>query len=163
MGGMHILNEADQRYTIREQTLAEGMVSELGIERAIRIDSGIFTCSAVNAYGHDEMAIQLVVQEIPEPPNNVKVTEQLSKSIGLSWSQPYSGNSPITGYIIQYKLGSDPWPTLPPKITVPGSQSSMTLQGLRPAQVYHIQILAENRLGVSEPSQSIQVSTLEEG
>lgn len=105
MDGQHISNEGDQRYTIREQGLAEGMVSELGIERTIRQDSGIFSCYATNAYGHDEMNIQLTIQEIPESPKNVRVTEQLSRSIGLSWSQPYNGNSPISNYIIQYKLG----------------------------------------------------------
>lgn len=37
MGGQRMTKEAgDPRYNIREQTLAEGMVSELGIERTIR-------------------------------------------------------------------------------------------------------------------------------
>lgn len=82
------------------------MVSELGIERSIRQDTGIFICTASNAYGNDEMNIQLIVQEIAEPPRNVRVMDQLSRSIGVSWNQPYAGNSPITSYIVQYKLGS---------------------------------------------------------
>lgn len=105
MGGQHIIIDGDQRYSIRGQTLADGMVSELGIERTIRQDTGVFTCSASNAYGHDDMNIQLIVQEIPEPPRNVRVLEQLSRSIGLSWTQPYAGNSPINNYIVQYKPG----------------------------------------------------------
>lgn len=48
-------------------------------------------------------------------------------------------------------------------MTVPGSQTTTTLQNLHPAQVYHLRILAENRLGISEPSQTVQVNTLEEG
>nr|XP_022920801.1 Down syndrome cell adhesion molecule-like protein Dscam2 isoform X2 [Onthophagus taurus] len=162
MGKQSIAGDGDQRYTIREQALAEGMVSELGIERTIRQDSGIFTCSATNAYGHDQMAIHLVIQEIPEPPRNVRVVEQFSKSIGLSWTSGYAGNSPINNYIVQYKLGSDSWPNQPLKITVPGPQTSTTLHNLRPSQVYHIRVLSENRLGLSEPSQIVQVSTLEE-
>lgn len=106
MAGQHISNGVDQRYSIREQQLLEGMVSELGIERTIRQDTGIFTCSATNAYGNDDMNIQLIVQEIPEPPRNVRVMDQLSRSIGISWTQPYSGNGPITNYIVQYKPGS---------------------------------------------------------
>ncbi|XP_049817554.1 Down syndrome cell adhesion molecule-like protein Dscam2 [Aethina tumida] len=162
LGGQHISNDGDQRYSIREQTLAEGMVSELGIERTIRQDTGIFSCSATNAYGSDEMNIQLIVQEIPEPPRNVRVMDQQSRSIGISWTYPYAGNSPITNYIVQYKPGADAWPNQPLKITVPGSQTTTTLQNLRPAQVYHLRILAENRLGLSEPSQTVQVNTLEE-
>lgn len=95
-----------RRYSIREQTLAEGMVSELSIERSMRHDTGIFICSATNAYGSAVMNIQLIVQEIPEPPKNVRVMDQLSRSIGVSWTQPYAGNSPITGYIVQYKPGA---------------------------------------------------------
>lgn len=48
-------------------------------------------------------------------------------------------------------------------MTVPGSQIAATVSNLRPAQVYYVRILAENRLGVSEPSEIVQVSTLEEG
>ncbi|XP_063908088.1 cell adhesion molecule Dscam1 isoform X3 [Zophobas morio] len=161
-GGQHISKEGDQRYSVRGQHLAEGMVSELSIERTIRQDTGIFTCTATNAYGSDEMNIQLIVQEIPEPPRNVRVMDQLSRSIGISWTQPYAGNSPITNYIVQYKPGSDAWPNQPAKVTVPGSQVTTTLQNLRPSQVYHLRILAENRLGLSDPSQIVQVSTLEE-
>lgn len=57
----------------------------------------------------------------------------------------------------------DEWPAQPSKIAVPGSQTTATIQNLRPAQVYYIRILAENRLGLSEPSEVVQVSTLEEG
>ncbi|XP_031340632.1 Down syndrome cell adhesion molecule-like protein Dscam2 isoform X2 [Photinus pyralis] len=160
--GQHISSDGDQRYSIRQQGLAEGMVSELGIDRTIRQDSGVFSCYATNAYGHDEMSIHLIIQEIPESPKNVRVTEQLPRSIGLSWIKPYNGNSPISNYIIQYKLGVDMWPNQPSKQIVPGSHESATLPNLHPAQVYHIRILAENRLGLSEPSQTIQVSTLEE-
>ncbi|XP_068893052.1 cell adhesion molecule Dscam1 isoform X4 [Tenebrio molitor] len=162
MGGQHISSDGDQRYSIRSQQLAEGMVSELSIERTIRQDTGIFTCSASNSYGSDDMNIQLIVQEIPEPPRNVRVMDQLSRSIGISWTQPYAGNSPITSYIVQYKPGSEAWPNQPAKVTVPGSQTTTTLHNLRPAQVYHLRILAENRLGLSDPSQMVQVSTLEE-
>lgn len=88
------------------QILLEGMVSELSIERTIRQDTTTFTCGATNAYGQDEMHIQLIVQEIPEAPRNVRVIEQLSRSIGLSWTLGFAGNSPINSYIVQYKLGT---------------------------------------------------------
>ncbi|XP_030749790.1 Down syndrome cell adhesion molecule-like protein Dscam2 isoform X2 [Sitophilus oryzae] len=162
VGGQHIIKDDDQRYSVREQTLVDGMVSELGIEHTIRQDTGIFTCSASNLYGSDDMNIQLIVQEIPEPPRNVRVIDQQSRSIGISWTYPYAGNSPITNYVVQYKLGAEAWPNQPAKVTVTGSQTTANLSNLRPAQVYHLRILAENRLGLSEPSQTVQVSTLEE-
>ncbi|XP_066249435.1 cell adhesion molecule Dscam1 isoform X2 [Euwallacea similis] len=162
VGGQHISKDGDGRYSIREQSLADGMVSELGIERTIRQDTGIFICSASNAYGSDDMNIQLIVQEIPEAPRNVRVVDQQSRSIGITWTYPYAGNSPITNYIVQYKPGAEVWPNQPSKVTAPGAQTSATISNLRPAQVYHLRVLAENRLGLSEPSQTVQVNTLEE-
>lgn len=105
IGNQYILNDNDQRFSIREQPFAEGMVSELGIQRTMRQDTGIFSCSATNAYGSDEMQIQLIVQEVPEPPKNMRVMDQLSRSIGISWTQPYAGNSQISHYIVQYRHG----------------------------------------------------------
>lgn len=50
------------RYSVREQLLDEGTVSELGIRQAHRHDTGVFTCHASNAYGQDEMSVQLIIQ-----------------------------------------------------------------------------------------------------
>lgn len=58
---------------------------------------------------------------------------------------------------------SDPWPTTPQKVIVPGSVTSATVQNLQPATSYHLRIIAENRLGQSEASQLVQVTTTEEG
>lgn len=58
---------------------------------------------------------------------------------------------------------AEPWPTTPQKVIVPGSVTSASVQNLQPATSYHLRIIAENRLGQSEPSQLIQVTTTEEG
>ncbi|PSN42210.1 hypothetical protein C0J52_11247 [Blattella germanica] len=107
VGGKRIGEDIDQRYSVREQVLDDGMVSELGISHTYRHDTGVLTCYASNAYGQDEMVIQLIVQEVPEMPKNIRVNDQQSRSLQLSWTQPYAGNSPITNYIIQYKLVSE--------------------------------------------------------
>ncbi|XP_059483764.1 cell adhesion molecule Dscam2 [Neocloeon triangulifer] len=153
---------ADARYTTREQLLDEGMVSELGISHTYRHDTGVFSCHASNSYGQDEMSIQLIVQEVPEAPKNIRVSDQQSRSLQLSWSQPYAGNSPLTGYLVQYKLVSDTWTSQPLKLAVPASQTTATVQNLSPATSYHFRILAENRLGLGEPGEVIQVTTQEE-
>lgn len=94
------------KYTIREQPLLNSVVSELGVADTTRRDTGVFSCLAANAYGKDSMDIQLIVQETPEPPKNIRVTDQQARTIGLNWSQTYTGNSQINHYIVQYKLGS---------------------------------------------------------
>ncbi|XP_069361354.1 cell adhesion molecule Dscam1 isoform X3 [Maniola hyperantus] len=157
-----IAHHLDQRYTIREQVLDDGLVSELSILQTYRQDTGALTCRASNAYGQDEMLIHLVVQEVPEMPKNIRIIDQQSRSIQISWTQPYAGNSPIINYIVQYKEAPEPWPTTPQKVIVPGSVTSASVQNLQPATSYHLRIIAENRLGQSEPSQLVQVTTTEE-
>ncbi|CAG9123879.1 unnamed protein product [Plutella xylostella] len=157
-----IAHHLDQRYTIREQVLDDGIVSELSILQTYRQDTGALTCRAANAYGQDEMLIHLVVQEVPEMPKNIRIIDQQSRTIQISWTQPYAGNSPIINYIVQFKEASEPWPTTPQKVIVPGSVTSASVQNLQPATSYHLRIIAENRLGQSEPSQLVQVTTTEE-
>lgn len=50
--------------------------------------------------------IFFIFLEVPEMPKNIRVNDQQSRSLQISWTQPYAGNSPITSYIIQYKLVS---------------------------------------------------------
>jgi hypothetical protein len=58
---------------------------------------------------------------------------------------------------------TDVWQAQPSKLTVPGTQTTATIQNLNPASSYHLRIMAENRLGLSDPSEVIQVTTQEEG
>ncbi|XP_014256768.1 Down syndrome cell adhesion molecule-like protein Dscam2 [Cimex lectularius] len=162
VGPQKVGEDFDPRYSVREQLLDEGMVSELGISHVFRHDTGVLSCYATNSYGHDEMTIHLVVQEPPELPKNIRVVDQQSRTLQLSWTQPYAGNSPVTSYIIQYKLISEPWEAQPSKIVVPGTQTMATVTNLHPATSYHLRILAENKLGFSDPSEVIQVTTQEE-
>lgn len=49
------------RYTIREQVLDDGMVSELGISHTFRHDTGVYICQATNSFGQVRFIHQLVV------------------------------------------------------------------------------------------------------
>ena len=51
----------------------------------------------------DELSIQLIVQEVPEQPKNLRINSQQSRSLQLTWSQPFAGNSPIEECHIYYK------------------------------------------------------------
>lgn len=42
-------------------------------------------------------------EEPPEPPANFLVTEATSRSVRLQWRRPYDGNSPVLGYVVQYR------------------------------------------------------------
>lgn len=105
--------------------------------------------------------MHLIVQEVPEQPKSLNINSKQSRSIQLTWSQPFAGNSPIEEYNIQYKPIIDTWQTAE-RITVSGTQSVINIDNLHPATAYHIRIAAENKLGSSEYSEVVQVTTLEE-
>lgn len=157
----YIDESIDARYSIREQTLDDGMVSELGISHTYRQDSGIYLCAASNQFGQDELMIQLIVQEVSEPPKNLRINSQHSRSIQISWNVPFSGNSAIEEYIIQHKPITENWQSAQ-KVVVAGTEIQATIGNLHPAKAYHVRITAENKFGSSDFSEIIQVTTLEE-
>lgn len=87
--------KGDVRYTIREETLPNGVLSDLSIKRTERSDSALFTCVATNSFGSDDTSINMIVQEVPEVPYGLKVLDKSGRSVQLSWVAPYDGNSPI--------------------------------------------------------------------
>lgn len=105
--------------------------------------------------------MHLIVQEVPEQPKNLRINLQQSRSLQLTWSQPFAGNSPIEEYVIQYKPISSLWQSAE-KISVTGAQSLININNLHPATSYHTRIAAVNKLGTSEFSEMVQVTTLEE-
>lgn len=107
------------------------------------------------------MSMHLIVQEVPEQPKSLRINSQQSRSLQLTWTQPFAGNSPIEEYNIQYKSIADTWQTAE-RISVTGSQSVININNLHPATTYHIRIAAENKLGISDFSEMVQVTTLEE-
>lgn len=81
----------------------------------------------------------------------------------LSWAAPYDGNSPIKRYTIEYKISKGSWETDMDKVLVPGSQQNVAgVYNLRPATTYHLRIVAENEIGMSDPSDTVTIITAEE-
>ncbi|UYV61599.1 Dscam [Cordylochernes scorpioides] len=78
------------------------------IRQSHRRDSALYTCVASNSYGQDDTNIQLIIQEPPDSPADLKVTEVTSRQVKLIWTAPFTGNSPITSYVIQYKEETAP-------------------------------------------------------
>ncbi|XP_035731516.1 Down syndrome cell adhesion molecule-like protein Dscam2 isoform X43 [Vespa mandarinia] len=155
--------KSDSRYTIREEILANGVLSDLSIKRTERSDSALFTCVATNAFGSDDTSINMIVQEVPEVPYGLKVLDKSGRSVQLSWAAPYDGNSPIKRYVIEYKISKGSWETDIDRVLVPGSQQNVAgVFNLRPATTYHLRIVAENEIGTSDPSDTVTIITAEE-
>ncbi|XP_029175734.1 Down syndrome cell adhesion molecule-like protein Dscam2 isoform X20 [Nylanderia fulva] len=163
MNNKRLDTKSDPRYTIREEILANGVLSDLSIKRTERSDSALFTCVATNAFGSDDTSINMIVQEVPEVPYGLKVLDKSGRSVQLSWAAPYDGNSPIKRYVIEYKISKGSWDTDIDRVLVPGSQQNVAgVFNLRPATTYHLRIVAENEIGTSDPSDMVTIITAEE-
>ncbi|XP_071041968.1 cell adhesion molecule Dscam1 isoform X3 [Parasteatoda tepidariorum] len=160
------------RYRLTETVFSNGSLSELLIDLVDRGDSALFTCLATNSYGKDETNIQLIIQEKPDIPQELKITRTASRSVDISWSPPYSGNSRLLKYILTYeeateeKEGSLKSGNLlggnPKRVTIPPSEITWTINGLTPDTRYFILISAVNALGESESSNPVTAVTEEE-
>ena len=53
---------SDNRYVISESITDQGLTSQIKVESADRRDSSLYTCSCSNAYGSDEINLQVIVQ-----------------------------------------------------------------------------------------------------
>lgn len=176
----------DKRYTIKQDVISsQKVISYLQIVSVQREDSTIYTCLARNNFGADNTSVQLIVQEVPDPPQSVELVEATSRSAQLQWKSPYSGNSALTKFVIHYRLvncsalmmyASD----LRIKSTDSGSSSSsgiywkevstqsgnelrFLLKGLTPNCYYEVKMSSENSIGRSEHSSAVvTVKTAEE-
>ncbi|XP_024944983.1 Down syndrome cell adhesion molecule-like protein Dscam2 isoform X2 [Cephus cinctus] len=179
------------RLSISQVKSENGLKSQLSIGRSDRQDSGVYRCTADNAFGRSEHLVYLAVQERPDAPTSLEVIEIGSRSIRLSWRRAFDGNSPIRNYVIQYRsLGhtlSDDWdPTKTHNVTyTPGTfnddhninptqnelshfdansdeQEIAMIGGLHPAVPYTFRVFAINSIDASPPTDAVVAKTQEE-
>ncbi|CAH0555675.1 unnamed protein product [Brassicogethes aeneus] len=162
INGKRLEPKGDNRYTIREEILPNGVLSDLSIKRTERSDSALFSCVATNAFGSDDTNINMIIQEVPEVPYGLKVLDKSGKTVQLSWVSPYDGNSPIKIFNIEYKQSKASWDSNTDSVLVPGDLTEAGINTLRPATTYHIRIVAENEIGKSDPSDTVTIITAEE-
>ncbi|XP_035788159.1 Down syndrome cell adhesion molecule-like protein Dscam2 isoform X17 [Anopheles albimanus] len=162
MNNIRLDPKSDNRYTIREEILPNGVTSSLSIKRTERSDSALFTCMATNAFGSDDTSINMIIQEPPEMPYALKVLDKSGRTVQLSWAKPYDGNSPLKRYIIEFKRSRGSWENDIDRVIVPGDTNEAQVQKLSPATTYNIRIVAENEIGVSDPSDVVTIITAEE-
>ncbi|XP_006825869.1 cell adhesion molecule DSCAM-like [Saccoglossus kowalevskii] len=136
--------------------------STLEVYETRRENSGNYTCNAENPYGTDVKTIELIIQESPETPSNLTIISRSSRSVIVSWKPEFDGNSPLTGFTLEYKNDSDAWQGGLPNARAEFNQTTYSIEGLHPYYTYNIRIYAFNAIGVSQPSQDTIFTTLEE-
>lgn len=100
------------------------------------------------------------VTEPPDCPSGPKVQEVESRSIVINWGHPFSGNSPLTNYIIEYREEQDRQADGKLfKEIIESKSTSFHMQRLLPHTSYLIRVFAQNALGVSSDCRPLKVTT----
>ena len=126
----------------------------------------IYRVSAVNNIGTSKTSVEAVATPKnisaknmpPDPPTGLVAIVSSPTSISLSWHQPKNnGGSPITGYKIEYKIGTNQYLTL---VANTGNvMTSYIHEGLATGAAYTYRVSAINSVGTSNPSAKSSVTT----
>ncbi|XP_061072325.1 cell adhesion molecule DSCAML1 [Conger conger] len=154
--------DRNPRYTITTSPneKSDEVISTLKLKPADRGDSVFFSCHAINSYGEGRGLIQLTVQEPPDPPE-LEVREVKDRSMNLRWTQRFDGNSIITSFDIEYKNKSDPWELKHATRKISPTNNQANIVELHPASVYSIRMYSYNKIGRSQASKELTISTEE--
>lgn len=136
--------------------------SDLTILGTVRGDCGVYSCTARNDIGKDVTFLQIVVQEPPDAPWSLSLTNYSSRTASLHWHAPYDGNSEILKYKVQYKLENDLLSGFGYEMALPAGETTAVLSKLHPVSTYEVRVVAENAFGTSAPSNVTVVTTKEE-
>ncbi|XP_075751458.1 cell adhesion molecule Dscam1 isoform X5 [Rhipicephalus microplus] len=160
-GSVKLDKRTSARYEVFETLTPDGLISELVIRDTDRSDGALYTCHTQNKYGKDDRKVKLIVQEVPGPPQDVRLKDVWSRSASVSWSPSYSGNSPISKYIVQYWRDHGTAHRLH-ELEVIGSLTYTMVRDLLPGTAYVLNLVAENAIGRGEPSRTVVFHTGEE-
>ncbi|XP_031752702.1 neurofascin isoform X15 [Xenopus tropicalis] len=116
-------------------------------------DQGAYTCVAKTELDQDSSKAYLTIQDKPDPPQDLELTEPSVRSVRLTWVPGDDNNSPITGFIVQFEEDRHQPGTWHNLASVPANVNSVILQ-LSPYVNYQFRVLALNELGSSMPSPS---------
>ncbi|XP_065740521.1 neuronal cell adhesion molecule isoform X24 [Phocoena phocoena] len=136
---------SDGRFTVDEDRLVVADVND--------DDGGTYTCVANTTLDNVSASAVLSVVDVPNPPFDLELTDQLDRSVQLSWTPGDDNNSPITKFIIEYEDAMHEPGLWHHQTEVPGAQTTAQLK-LSPYVNYSFRVMAVNSLGRSLPSEA---------
>ncbi|XP_029021764.1 cell adhesion molecule DSCAM-like [Betta splendens] len=97
----------------------------------------------------------------PDPPV-LQLKEVKQNTISLSWIPGFEGDSPITGYYLEYKAVNASWDSTKTVVDFSSNQTNVTIIEVNPS-TYNIRMFARNSLGTSNASNVLTITTEEAG
>nr|XP_014091561.1 protein sidekick isoform X15 [Bactrocera oleae] len=142
----------------------------LEIQAVRASDVGTYQCVVTSPGGNETRSARLSVIELPFPPSNVKVARldaPNQRTINISWTPGFDGNSPILKFIVQRREVSELGPVPEPLLNwvtelsnVSADQRWTLLKNLKAATVYQFRVSAVNRVGEGSPSEPSNIVEL---
>ncbi|NXI62452.1 NCHL1 protein, partial [Anseranas semipalmata] len=114
-------------------------------------DQGVYTCVASTSLDSVTAESRLIVLDVPDPPEDLQLSEHQNRSVRLSWKAGASHNSPVNESIIEYEESRwEPgrWQEL---TRAPGNDTTALLS-LAPYMNYQFRVVSVNAVGRSQPS-----------
>lgn len=72
------------------------------IKKPARELSGPYEIKLSNGQGEDSKAVQIIMQDVPSPPQEVNVSDIFDTNVKVSWKAPKDdGGSPLLHYVIE--------------------------------------------------------------
>ena len=107
----------------------------------------------------------------PDPPHNLLISSTTSRTLTVSWSAGFNGNSEIISYKVNISQDNQTFEDISCQesfnynylCTVPGVVTKVTLKDLHPFTTYYFRVFAVNKIGQSEASEVVKATTGEEG
>ncbi|KAL4658231.1 protein sidekick-1-like [Arapaima gigas] len=156
-----IKDEIEVRPSTRGRiTLREG---SLHISQTWSGDIGDYTCNVLSQAGNDSKSARLEVIELPHSPRNLQASLNAtdSRSVDLSWTRPFDGNSPLLHYEVELSENNSPWKTYLPDVDP--ALTEVVVKGLTPARTYQFRVCAVNQVGKGQySSETNRLMLLEE-
>ncbi|XP_069804870.1 myosin-binding protein C, fast-type-like [Dendropsophus ebraccatus] len=124
-------------------------LSSLVIEGAERSDEATYNIVVTNPVGEDKATLIIKVVDVPDPPENVRITSVGEDWASVIWDPPkYNGGKEVTGYLIERKKkGSQRWMKMNFEVYPELSyQSVKMIEGV----MYEIRVFAVNAIGISQ-------------
>ncbi|NXM32116.1 NCHL1 protein, partial [Oxyruncus cristatus] len=131
----------------------------LFISSVLLEDQGVYTCVGSTSLDSATAKSQLIVLDVPDPPEDLQLSENQNRSVRLSWRAGSSHNSPVNESIIEFEENRwEPgrWQELS---RIPGNDTTALLS-LAPYVNYQFRVVSVNAVGRSRPSKpSLRYST----
>lgn len=127
----------------------------LSISKARANESGTYKVILKNVAGSAEASFDVKIQNVPQPVRNLKIDNIHAESAHVTWEVPLDdGGLPITSYFVEYRDLRRAQYSRSERLSAQTLDYELTR--LTKGSKYTVRVLAENKLGQSEPTEIVE-------